>query len=408
MTPPVPRQSRRRPLTVASAWIAAHTVALLILPAKTVVLADVHYYYRGVHHLQPGAMDEYPEVGTWPARLVDALTWSESSFVVGFLVATVACSGLFTWYLYRAGTGPGKNAVWFWIAFIALSGPIVETRLDIFPGIAVAACAAMLFARRRRVRDCASAVLALATMMKLWPGILAAALVGGLRRSATWIRVGGFIGSLLALCAIVALFCGPERLFSPLSYQGNRGLQIESFAASPLVVAAALLGSDAWDIYNAPSKSIEILGPGVGVALTATTVLTVLTVVAALVWATVRLRADDWTPTLALSTMMLLVLLLIVANKVFSPQYVTWIAPLTAVAVAVGGGLPVVRRIAVGVLVIAALTTLIFPVFYDEIILRPPPSLAASSLLLIRAGVTVLVAADCWRWIRSQRLTQSR
>jgi uncharacterized membrane protein YhaH (DUF805 family) len=392
-----------RAVTTALAWVGAHALALALLAVKPAVTADVHYYWRGLNGVQPGAMDEYPEVGTWPARLVNALTGSEDAFVVGFIGLCLLCSAVFTVILYCADPSGRRHACHFWILFVAVSGPIVETRLDLFPGLAVAGCAVVLTARSRAsraVRTAATALLAAATMMKLWPGILAASLVGGLRSRGTWRRVAGFAVSLGLLCLLVAVIAGPDRLTSPLSYQGDRGLQVESLVASPLVVAASLAPEGTWRIHEAASKSIEIFGPGVAAALVVATVLTVATVLAALVWAVRRLRRADWSPELALSFMMTLVMLLILSNKVFSPQYVTWIAPLTAVALLVGGDRRVVRRTAVGVLVLAGLTTLVFPVFYDSIILRTPPATAGALLLLLRAGTAVAVTVGCVRWMR--------
>lgn len=390
-----------RPVPLALSWTVAHTLALALAALKPVVFADVRYYRQGVTDPSSGAMDEYPEVGTWPAHLVATFTWSDTSFTVGFVLLCLLCSAVFTVLLYRYDHSRQKYACWFWILFIAVSGPIVATRLDLLSGLAVAASGGLLLSRRAALRDVATALLATATMMKLWPGILAATLVGGVRDRGTWRRVSGFVVSLGVLCTVVAIVWGPARLISPLSYQGDRGLQVESLLASPLVVAASLAPAGTWDIRNAPSKSIEISGPGVSAALTVATVLTVMTVLAALGWSLCRLRRDDWSPVPALSAMLTLIMLLILSNKVFSPQYVTWVAPLTAVVLLVAADRTVVRRTALGVLALAGLTTLIFPVFYDEIILRDPPSTAASLLLLLRAVVVVVVTIGCFRMTRT-------
>ncbi|MEJ6548741.1 hypothetical protein PQI66_04190 [Corynebacterium sp. USCH3] len=426
MTPPTPparptRAARRRrawshPVVVAVGWVIAHLAPVSWIAAAGTSTGDVRYYFQGLAGLDPSAMTEYPEVGTWPARLVERIATvggqrtdaaSEDAFVVGFVALSVLVSGIFTWYLWRAARHGGPWPVWFWILFAGLSGPIFLTRLDIFPGLLVAGFAALLLGGSRWARV-ATALLAVATMMKLWPGVLGATLVGGARRTATWVRVCWFFASLVVLCLVVVLAGGMDRLLSPLTYQGDRGLQVESIAATPWVFAAALHaavaggapGADGtpWSISYASSKSYEIVGPGVDVTLTVTTVLTAAAIVAAVVWAVRRLLRDDWTPVGAVAFSMALIMLVIVTNKVFSPQYLAWIAPVTAVALLVSHD-RTVRVIAALVLTAAALTTLVYPVFYDWLVVTPPYLVAAVALVLRNVTVVVL-AVTCVRWAR--------
>lgn len=396
---------RRSPFLLPVAWLAAHALAVAGIRARPFVLNDVYYYFRGLNGLQPGAMDEYPEIGVWPVRAVNLVAGSQESFTLGLVLLASAVSAVFTVLLWRYD--PSRRAPWFWVVYIAVAGPVTVTRLDLFCGVAVAAGAALLFSRRSAATGAGAALLALATLMKLWPGMLAAGLVGGLRRAGTWIRVLSFTGALAVLSGVTALVAGPDRLLSPVTYQGDRGLQIESVAAAPVILADALAGpgDGRWDIRIAPSKSIEVFGPGVSAAVTLTTVLTGLVVVWALAWVLRRLVRDDWTPLHSLAFSMAVVMLVIVTNKVFSPQYVIWIAPLAAVALAAVGGrsgpgrdLTVARLLAGGVLLLAALTTLIFPYFYNHITLGESPAVAAALLLCTRGLVAVVLAVGCVWW----------
>lgn len=417
MTTTVPR-FLSSPVALVLGWIAAHLVPVMWIATAGTSTGDVRYYFAGITGANPAAMDEYPEVGTWPARAVEVVTGglsgrdtptAEDSFVFGFVALCLLMSAVFTWYLWRAGRrGAGRATVWpawFWVLFAGLSGPIFLTRLDIFPGLLVAAFAALLLAGTERTRwpRAATVLLAAATMIKLWPGVLGAALVAGWRRSGTWSRVTWFFGSLVALCGVVGVTVGVDRLISPLTYQGDRGLQVESVAATPWVAAAAVHGlisgnstDNPWSVSYATSQSYEISGPGVAATLVVTTVLTAAVIVLALGWAAMRLSRDDWSPRQAVVFSMMLIMLIIVTNKVFSPQYLVWIAPVAAVALLVSRQ-RIAITVTVQILVAAALTTLVYPVFYDWLISNPPYLIAAGALVL-RNIVVVALAVTCTRW----------
>lgn len=398
------------PAVLLLGWLVAHAIPVAWIRATGESTGDIHYYFRGVAGLEPGAMDEYPEVGTWPARLVDIIATrlpgedTGALFIDGFIALNLLASAAFTVCLWRIDRHRRARAAWFWILFAAVSGPILLTRLDMFPGVLVAGFAVLLFSRSAPGRALSPALLAAATMMKLWPGILGAALVGGLRRVGTWARVAWFFGTLAALCVLVVVLGGTERLLSPVTYQGDRGLQVESILATPLMLANAVRGGadTPWAIGFADSKSYEITGPGVEAMLTAGTVLMVLTVVLALGWALVRLVRDDWTPVRALSFGMLLIMLVIVTNKVFSPQYMVWIAPVAAVAMVVCRQ-RAVTVIAVQVLVTAALTTWVYPVVYDPYLISNPPDTGAALVLVLRNVSVIVLTVSCAWWAFSPR-----
>lgn len=416
-TSPAPSQrprahsrSRRRwfarPSVVVSGWILAHGIPLLWIMLTGKSTGDIRYYHQGVTGARPGAMDEYPEMGTWPARIAEWFVDDETWFTRVFIALNLLASALFTLLLaYRGrGGGHGIGAVWFWILFAGVSGPIFLTRLDLFPGLLTAGVVALLFSRSR-LRHVGPVLLSAATMMKLWPGVLGAALVGGFRRSSTWVRVGLFFGSLLGFCVLIAATGGIDRLVSPLTYQGDRGLQIESLLATPLMLAAAVHGhsdhgGNPWNIDYAASKSYEIVGPGVGTTLVVGTVLLVATIVLALGWASVRLIKDDRTPMKALALSMLLILLIIATNKVFSPQYLAWIAPVVAVALVVvrAPWRSTLRVIAGLVLVAAALTTSVYPVLYGELFSNPP-TVPATLVLTLRNITVLMMSVACAWWV---------
>lgn len=290
------------------------------------------YYFRNSlgkpTHPSHGALplSEYPDAGLWPVRAIIQVCGDHAHvFLTLFSGFLIACSTVFFFYLLNRS----HRAALFWTAFTAAAGPIVYSRLDLIPGLLVAATAAALFTHPK----VASALLGFAAMSKLWPAALAAGLVDKWNRSATWVRLAAFGGTLVVVGAITVLTSGWDRLVSPLTYQDVRGLQIESILATPLIVAAAFFPGH-WHIDKAPSKSFEIFGPGVDQLVTASSVLMACTMLFGLAWALWHFLGDAWSPRSTALFFLTMVLLLIVSNKVFSPQYVVWFGPVLAVLLA--------------------------------------------------------------------------
>lgn len=334
------------------------------------------YYFRNSlgkpTHPSHGALplSEYPDAGLWPVRAIIQLSGDHAYvFLTLFSAVLIALSTAFFFYLLNRS----HRAALFWTAFTAAAGPIAYSRLDLIPGLLVAATAAALFTHPKL----ASALLGFAAMSKLWPAALAAGLVDRWNRSATWARLATFGGTLVVVGAITALTSGWDRLVSPLTYQDVRGLQIESILATPLIVAAAFFPGH-WHIDKAPSKSFEIFGPGVDQLVTASSVLMACTMLFGLGWALWHFLGDAWSPRSTALFLLTMVLLLIVSNKVFSPQYVVWFGPLLAVLVAKQPEEPgasaqagtsseadALRKLTWLSVLVAALTTAVFPFTYN-------------------------------------------
>lgn len=380
-------------------WAAVQAAMVLLMLFIRTPTQDVGYYFRGLHlELDEHALadptkkvtlQEYPDVGVWPLQALDLVTPNNNTvFVISFIAMFIGISAAFMAFLIRAGKRsphPGSvDGARFWILFSAASGPIMLTRLDLVPGLLVALTAAYLFTRPR----VASVLLGAATMSKLWPGVLAAGLVGRWNKRGTWVRLMWFALSLITLAAITAATSGVDRLMSPLAYQGDRGLQVESIFATPLVFLNSF-NKDAWVIEYATSKSYEIFGPGVAAGVTASEIATAALIVFALGVALFRFLRGGWTPERTVVFFLALVILLIVTNKVFSPQYLTWFGPLLAVVMALLpthglGKLPTVA------IIVAGLTTLIYPFMYSPLVFGPNPT--AAIILTVRNVLMVYLA----------------
>ncbi|MGZ4438461.1 MAG: hypothetical protein ACXVW6_12540 [Nocardioidaceae bacterium] len=264
--------------------------------------------------------------------------------------------------LLRTSSGPRWGLPCLvWVLGVPLLGATAYARFDLLPGV-LAGVALLLLARRPGLALLAAGV---ATAVKLWPALLLPALLAGVRRPRAGLVLLLRLGAGVAVAVVV--LAGWARLISPLTYQSDRGLQIEAVAATPAIVWW-WRDPVSWQIDYAASKSFEVTGPGVGALLVLTGVATLLLVAGLLlawwrVWRLVRagdrLSADGvvWLALAAVTGF-------VVTGKVLSPQYLLWLLPMAA------GGLAVVRERAPLVrwtallLLATGLTQLVFPVWY--------------------------------------------
>ncbi|KAB1502453.1 hypothetical protein F7230_08430 [Corynebacterium sp. 320] len=387
-------------------WCVAQVINLGVTGLWGLSVDDVHYYHRGLNDPWHGSLSEYPDASLWPLRLLEMMSnHSTSTFTWLFLLFNVGISGLFMLYFSKHPSRDGAlRAAWFWAAFNVCMGPLILTRLDLAVGLVVACFIAMLSTRWGSL---APALLAYATMMKLSPGVIAVSLVGRMTESKTWMRVGIFVASLGAIAALTLSHADVDRLLSPLSYQDVRGLQVESVAASPFVLAAALTDGQ-WTVAWSPSKSYEITGPGVTTALAFTNALMLLTIVAALVLALAQFfrsansRMRGWSVDYVMHATLSIMMALLVANKVFSPQYLMWVAPIVALLLARENR----PRLARGFLGTALLSAVIFPYAYLE--LTDGPALWIALVLCVRNALVVYTCYVCVRNLLAFMFPNSR
>ena len=411
------------PIAVWGCWLLANIFQLWIVATYRWGTEDLSYYRNGSllsgpfgEHIvgiggSPTPLSEYPDVGVWPIRAVKAIAdvlapGSETAFFLIFALACCLLGALFTGYLLRLGRFLGA---WTWVGVSFAIGPILLTRLDLIPGLAVGVGVAVVVSHPR----VAGALLALATASKLWPGVLAVALVDRWNARGTWQRLGFFALTLAALVGITTATEGFERVISPLTYQDVRGLQVESIAATPFTFLSAI--DERWEINLSSSKSYEVTGPGVELAMHATTAVMALTLLLGVYIALRHFLRGGWNTERALAAATMLVALLLLGNKVFSPQYVLWLAPLICLAMPASferddrgessrwrdvlldtsEGAPLI--LGVLIVIIAGLSFLVFPISYGWLV-SSGPAVIPASILVIRNLLCVLVAVIAVRW----------
>ncbi len=274
------------------------------------------------------------------------------------------------------------DAAWYWLFFLVLLGPISISRIDTF---SVAIALFGVFELVRRKLNTSTALFTLGASMKIWPvAILLPAISASKYRLRIILAV---ISAALVLLAIGLLLGGNQSLFSFLSYQSNRGIQIESPIASLWIWTGELGLANAGIYYDQLMMTFQVAGDGIPLAasLIGYAMFLALGITVWLSWRAARAGASFQSilPVAALTA----VLDLIVFNKVGSPQFATWLAVPIVLGILYGANnwkLPMYSVIALGLT-----TYLIYPVFYDYIL--DAQSWALGILLIRNLGYIALL-----------------
>ncbi|MCL2804146.1 MAG: glycosyltransferase 87 family protein [Micrococcales bacterium] len=316
------------------------------------------------------------------------------------LVNAVTCLAVIRLGAVGAGEGLPKSladglrrASWpliWWLGFLGLLGPVAMARLDalVVPPIVVALLVA---ARRPKV---ASVLLMAGAWIKVAPAVVLAPVFAVTKRR--WAEV---VLPALGFCAgvvlVVFVISGSVRhLLSFLVAESDRGLQVESVLATPVVLAHALAGEQI-AFYNQAINTNETWGGGAEMAMLVGDIgLPLLCLVLAVLAWLARHRPIDG---LILASQGLLAAL-IVANKVGSPQFCAWLAPVVLVALVWRRDRQFWRPMALLVAACALLTGVIFPMGYIAFLSAWPPLLVV--YLLRNIGWTLVLVATVIRLVR--------
>jgi len=400
MTDAVPRSDRirailgdlaRHPIVLWGAFVVVHFVLGMLglygpgLPLGDVTLVYRFWVERGLDADIWVGIDTawvYPVLAILPMLVaylfgpdLYASTWL--SFVMVVDAAAFA-------FVIAFGRDPRVARVgWWWLAFLALLGPVALGRIDAIT-VPIAIVGMLLLVAAPRL---AAVLLTIATWIKVWPAALIAAIVVSVRERWT-IALTALIAS--AGIAIVALLLGAGgNLLSFIGQQTGRGLQIESpIGTFWMWDAYATSGTRSLVYYDQAILTFQVVGPGSVVAANIMTPLLAIVTAILLLLGVFAVRrgvpSADLLPPLALAITTALILF----NKVGSPQFVTWLAvPIVfGLTASLTGRGPSFRVPVVLALVIAGLTQAIYPYLYSELLSRQPDF----TLLLILSARNVL------------------
>jgi hypothetical protein len=201
-------------------------------------------------------------------------------------------------------------------------GPVVVSRFDLWPALLSVAAVGALLADRRRL---AAVLLGAAIAAKLYPGVLlpvAAAYVWGRHGRRAAATFAGIAVGVVVLVFLPFVVVSPHGVWSSISGQASRPLQIESTGA------ALLLGAhQAWGLaleQTSSHGSDNLAGSLPHAVATLQGVLAPLVLIA--LW--IAFARGEATRERLLRYAAASVCAFIVFSKVLSPQYLIWLIPL--------------------------------------------------------------------------------
>jgi hypothetical protein len=328
---------------------------------------------------------EYPP-GSLPAFVPPALfSASQASYINLFslemaltLVVTLLLTALGARRLGGSGTWILPAATFVLAALLLY--PVAVTRYDAV--VALTLGLAVFFATLGgRYLLLAYASLGLGTAAKFVP--LLAVLPLALTRRGVARGCGVFL-AVVALFFVPFALLGRRGLLQSFAYQAERGLQVESLAASVLM----FLHSAKSIVFE--HGAFEVRGEGAGLATSLTPILTLLllAVTGFAMWWEFR-RCGGLEVGAFPRHAAALILAFMLGSRVLSPQYLIWLLPLVPLS---AGGL-VGTIICVLFLAACFTTTLVFPIHYADLLsfrYPGPELLVARNLLLVTLWITML------------------
>lgn len=364
--PAPPRQRRAR-------WLLLGEVALLVaalVVARSILVAtsrqptgdilEYHVYalnFWTVHPYFTSLPVEYPPLAILPFSLTLAPPLPDYQTVFVWWATAAIIAG----YLGFLRYADRKRALAYFVYLVLGAIGTVISRFDIFPALVTVAA---LWAAQRRHFAGSYLLLALGTLLKLYPAFLlpivliehwrALTVDAPARGVSDWLRAPATrrVAEGLALFAgavglgfAVAAALDPSGALTVFTYASARPLQVESSPAT-LLWLGSLLGFPAHPEFS--FASLNYVGP-LDVFLKP---LSSVALAAGCLWAYWRFARGR----LNLAQAFLAVLcVVVVANKIFSPQYLVWLVPFVAEVY----GFDALW------LVICAITTLIYPYLYS-------------------------------------------
>lgn len=409
---PTSERARRVRWLARLAEVALLAVALMVVRGVVVAttrlpngdVAEYHIYALSFwtgYPLFTSLPIEYPPLAILPFSLTLLPPLADYQSVFAWWAAVAVIVG----YLGFLRFSDRKRAIAYFVYLLLGAAGTLVARFDIFPALVTLGA---LWATQRRHFATAYLLLALGVLLKLYPIFLAPLLViaqwqtlmatagsapesarpgrwplGWLRSPATWRVAEGvavFAGAV-GLGFAVAIMLNPSGALAEFTYAGARPLQVESTPATILWLGS-LFGLPAHPEFS--FVSLNYVGP-LDVALKP---LSTVALALGCLWGYWRFARGR----LSLAQAFLAVLaVVVVANKIFSPQYLIWLAPFVAEVY----GFDLLW------LSVSALTTLIFPYLYG---LRNPiltvtydwafmPTVALRNILLLSFTLRAILSA---------------
>lgn len=276
-----------------------------------------------------------------------------------------------------------RIAAWWWIGFLAVLGPIALGRIDAIT-VPLAITGLLFAAGRPRV---AAVLLTVGAWVKVWPAALVAALVIAARRRVEVVTVAAALSAGILAVSIVA--GAGANAIGFIVEQAGRGLQIEAPIATAWLWQIVAGSKDVTIEYDRAILTFQVDGPGADVAAALTTPLMFVGVAVVVLFGIRAAQRQAHLGELLAPLSLGFVVVLMLANKVGSPQFATWLAaPIILGLVYRPARFAVPGALAAAV---ALLTHIIYPYWYGWLLVANP-----AFVFLLTVKSALLIALLVW------------
>lgn len=373
-------------LALAAVWLLATTVG----PTSIADPSDLPLYRAYAGALRAGEIPyrdfalEYPPLALVPIGLAGVLGAGAAAYAWCFGALMLAAALAVQRLAARLAMPHGRALAWWLVMLPVAAGAIVRTRFDLVPAALVLGGLAAVHGRRPAL---GLGLLGAATAVKLFPGAVALVAV-------TWLLAGGRRAEALrgaaAYAAVLALTCLPFLIASPSGFLAQATFHLDRPVQIESTPATVLWGIGESRVTGDPVRPDRFKSNGLagGPADAVAACFVALQLAALLAVVTLAARGTADREGLVLASLAALVAF-VALGKVLSPQFLLWLTPLAAVAIAlgerVGGGL---------VLAAVPLTQLEFPARYFDLVAGEPGPIALVAIrnALLLAALSVLLA----------------
>ncbi len=364
------------------ALLAVYAIATTTGPFSDVTVNDLYVYQQYAILLHDGQLPyvdfafEYPPLAALPLWLAGVFGRDPESiaWTFGVLMALCLVAGQQLAARLAGGGRDGLTVAWLLVLTPVLIGASVRTHFDPLP-IAITLAALLALARERRTLG--FVLLGVGTMTKLFPGLLAVVALAWIAGRGEWreaVRLGAIFTTVVLAISLPLYGAG---YIDSFRFHLDRPVQIESSAASVLFA----LGDSSVTGTNLRPDRFKSNGLDGGHADAVEALFAVLLVSA--LAAIVLLAARRPGPRQMVLCGFAALLAFVTLGKVFSPQYVIWLAPFAALAWVWGQ-----RAVALLVTAAIVLTHAAFPSRYFDLI-----NVKTDVVLIVAARNALLLAA---------------
>lgn len=346
--------------------------------------------YRGaVPYADNGMAWEYPPMAFVLFLIPRLMASSPFGYGIAYNIEVFAFFMIGLWLIKKTAEHYGRNPVSFmgiYALLMILMFEFVADRYDIFPMVTTAAAIYCYVTGRR---DWALVFLTVAAAMKLYPAMIVPLVLISMLAGRDWksLAKGISVSAAAVALLVIPLFLAGADPLSYLQYHILRPLQVETVAASVIMMATSMGLTSSWTMMSFGSDNL--FGPWADIILPYLPVLTGLSAVflyAAFATVTMKMKriGEGTDPQFAIIAF-LLISMSMVFGKVLSPQFLIWLIPFAILVLAcVPGRFSTKRHFLISMAAQAILIQAAFLVNYGMRAADDPFTDAGMALIVIK------------------------